>query len=297
MSNFFCQNSADCARAGYNFMITQLYKRFLVSVVLIVLLAAVIFSPSVIGSLTVVLIVAVSLSEFYNLVEKKGIIISKKFGLALGSLIPLIVYVTSAFKFSSIFKFYPSSWEMVITILICFIIFVVRFTRKDSSQAIIVLSTTVFGMLYISWPLSFLIKLLFLEGGRLFIIYLLLVTKTGDMGAYLVGSKLGRHSLIKRISPSKSKEGTAGGLLFSIISSLIIGVLWLKIEPWQCIILGFVLGSLAQLGDLCESLLKRDCQVKDSGKLFPELGGMLDLVDSIIFAAPLFYLYVSLFLK
>jgi len=269
----------------------------LASIVLILLSAVAIFSPSLIGALTAVFIVAVSLSEFYNLVEKKGIIISKKFGLVLGSLIPLIVYITSAFKFSSVFKFYPSSWEMVVTILICFIIFVVRFTRKDSSQAIAVLSTTVFGILYISWPLSFLIKLLFLEGGRLLIVYLLLVTKAGDMGAYLVGSRFGRHSLIKRISPSKSKEGTAGGLVFSIIASLLVGVFWLKIEPWQCLVLGFVLGSFAQLGDLCESLLKRDCQVKDSGRLFPELGGMLDLVDSIIFSAPLFYLYVSLFLK
>jgi phosphatidate cytidylyltransferase len=284
-------------RVDSSYMITQLYKRFLVSVILIVLLAVAIFSPSVIGSLTVVLIIAVSLSEFYNLVERKDIVISKKFGIALGSLIPVIVYTTSAFKFSSVFNSYPSSWEMVITILICFIIFVVRFTRKDSSQAIAVLSTTVFGILYISWPLSFIIKLLFLPSGKILIVYLLLVTKTGDMGAYLVGSRIGKHSLIKRISPSKSKEGTLGGLVFSIISSLIIGVLWLKIEPWQCIVLGFVLGSLAQLGDLCESLLKRDCQVKDSGKLFPELGGMLDLVDSIIFAAPLFYLYVSLFLK
>lgn len=273
----------------------MLKKRFLVSIALIILAAGAILSPPFVGALVTVLIVGISLAEFYDLVEKKGIIIPRKFGLTLGSIIPLAVYISSAFK--ATLRFHPASWEMVFTILICFIIFVVRFTRKDTSQAITVLSTTVFGMLYISWPLSFLTKLIYLSRGKWLILYLLLVTKFGDIGAYLIGMKFGRHTLIKRISPNKSKEGTAGGLVFSILASFLAGHFWLGIKPWECIILGLILGGLAQLGDLCESLLKRDCQVKDSGRLLPGLGGMLDLVDSIIFAAPLFYLYVSFFLK
>lgn len=240
----------------------------------------------------VIVIVGISLFEFYNLVEKKGIIISKKFGISLGCLIPLLVYLNYLFKVSS-----PSTWEIVFTIIICFIIFAVQFTRKDSHQAIAVLSTTIFGILYISWPLSFFIKFLYIDKGRWLILFLLLVIKLGDVGAYLVGTKFGRHTLIKRISPNKSKEGTIGGLIFSIMASLVVGGRYLKMGIAEGIILGFLLGGLGQLGDLCESLLKRDCEVKDSGKLFPGLGGMLDLVDSVIFAVPLFYLYVSFFLK
>jgi len=271
------------------------YKRFLASTFLVLFAAGIISLPPFVGAWAVVLIVGISLAEFYNLVEKKGIIIPRKFGLALGSIIPLTVFISAAFKAAS--GFHPDSWEMVFTNLICFIIFVVRFTRKDTAQAITVLSTTVFGMLYISWPLSFMTKLLYMPDGRWLVAYLLLVTKSSDMGAYLVGTKFGRHTLIKRISPNKSKEGLVGGLLFSIAASFLVGNFKLGIGIWECITLGLILGGLAQLGDLCESLLKRDCQLKDSGRLFPGLGGMLDLVDSIIFTAPLFYLYASFFIK
>ncbi len=268
-----------------------LYKRSLVSIALAVLVTLVLFAPPLLGTWVVVAIVGIALDEFYQMVEKKGIIIPKKFGIVLGCLIPFGVHLTSAFKI------FPATWEIVFTILVCFIIFGVQFTRRQSIQAIAVLSTTVFGVLYISWPLSFFIKFLYMASGRGLILYLLLVTKLGDIGAYLVGMKFGRHTLIKRISPNKSKEGTIGGLVFSTVASFLAGGIWLGIRPAEAIILGVILGGLAQLGDLCESLLKRDCRVKDSGSIFPGLGGMLDLVDSIIFAAPFFYLYVSFFLK
>jgi len=268
------------------------YKRIIVSILLAILISLIIFSPSFLGAGLVILVVGISLFEFYNLVEKKGIIISKKFGITLGCLIPLLVYLNSLLKVSS-----PATWEIVFTIIICFIIFGVQFTRKDSHQAIAVLSTTIFGILYISWPLSFFVKFLYMERGRLLILYLLLVIKMGDVGAYLIGTKFGKHTLIKRISPHKSKEGTLGGLVFSIVASILMGKVYLGMKLWETIFLGIVLGGLGQLGDLCESLLKRDCQVKDSSNLFPGFGGMLDLIDSIIFAVPLFYLYVSFFLN
>lgn len=268
------------------------YKRVIVGILLTFFLLLIIFSPSFLGAGLVILVIGIALYEFYRLVEKKGIVISKKFGISLGCLIPLFVYLNSLFNVSS-----PATWEIVFTIIICFIIFGVQFTRRESNQAIAVLSTTIFGILYVSWPLSFFLKFLYMENGRLLIIYLILTIKLGDVGGYLIGSKFGRHTLIKRISPNKSKEGTIGGLLFSIIGSLLFGNVYLRMKVWEATLLGFLLGSLGQLGDLCESLLKRDCQVKDSGNLFPGLGGMLDLIDSIIFAVPLFYLYATFFLK
>lgn len=266
-------------------------RRTLTTTILVLTVGLALISPTWITLLVVIFVVGVSLLEFYALVEKKGIIISKKFGLTLGCLIPFGVYLINVLSRLTI-----ESWEIVFIILVCFVIFVVQFTRRDSQQAIAVLSTTVFGMLYISWPLSFLIKLKFLPQGEWLIFYLLLVTKLGDIGAYMIGTKFGRHTLIRRISPNKSKEGTAGGLVFSILASIYVGLWWLKFELLHSLILGIILGSLAQLGDLCESLLKRDCQLKDSGSIFPGLGGMLDLVDSIIFATPIFYLYIKIFL-
>ncbi|MCM8778685.1 MAG: phosphatidate cytidylyltransferase [Candidatus Omnitrophica bacterium] len=268
------------------------YERFMVGILLSILLLLILVSSSFFGAGLVIIVVGISLLEFYNLVEKKGIVISKKFGITLGCLIPLLIYLNSLFKVSS-----PDTWEIVFTILICFIIFGVQFTRRDSQQAIAVLSTTIFGILYISWPLSFFVKFLYMEKGRWLIAYLLLVIKSGDVGAYLVGMNFGQHTLIKRISPNKSKEGTLGGLFFSMLASFVMGKVYLGMKGGESILLGLFLGILGQLGDLCESLLKRDCQVKDSGKIFPGLGGMLDLIDSIIFAVPFFYLYVNFFLR
>ncbi|MCM8763631.1 MAG: phosphatidate cytidylyltransferase, partial [Candidatus Omnitrophica bacterium] len=210
------------------------HKRFIVSILLTLLLISIVIkAPPFLGAGVVVFVVGVALLEFYKLVEKKGIIISRKFGIMLGCLIPLLVYLNSLFKVSS-----PATWEIVFTIIICFIIFGVQFTRKDSQQAIAVLSTTIFGILYISWPLSFFVKFLYMDKGRWLILFLLLVIKLGDVGAYLVGTKFGRHSLIKRISPNKSKEGTIAGLIFSIVAGLLLGKIYLEMKTFEGIVLG-----------------------------------------------------------
>jgi len=113
--------------------------------------------------------------------------------------------------------------------------------------------------------------------------------------AYEVCKSMGKNTLIPRISPKKTLEGSLGGLCFSI-SAAIISKLYLSFIPLiHLITLGVLIGFLAQLGDLCESLIKRDCQVKDSGAHLPGLGGILDILDSIIFATPIFYFYLLYF--
>ena len=131
---------------------------------------------------------------------------------------------------------------------------------------------------------------------RQLIVYLILVTKSGDIGAYFIGSRFGRHNLIPRISPKKTVEGALGGLFFSLLVSVsCIGFLPM-FGLVRLAILGICLGLLAQVGDLSESLIKRDCQSKDSGKTFPGLGGVLDAIDSLLFTAPVFFFYVRVFL-
>jgi phosphatidate cytidylyltransferase len=112
----------------------------------------------------------------------------------------------------------------------------------------------------------------------------------------MVGKRFGKKLLIPQVSPHKSIEGAFGGLLFSIMGALASRP-FVHYSYWHLMFLGVFLGILAQLGDLSESLIKRDCGVKDSGHLFPGLGGILDLIDSLLFTAPVFYFYMSIILK
>ena len=127
--------------------------------------------------------------------------------------------------------------------------------------------------------------------------FLILVTKSSDVGAYLWGKKFGRTRLLKRVSPKKSLEGAVGGFFtilgVGIIFSFFMGTntFWGFLEKFFLVI---ILAMVAQLGDLFESLIKRDCQVKDSGKLLPGMGGIMDVMDSLIFTAPTFYLYLTM---
>jgi phosphatidate cytidylyltransferase len=116
------------------------------------------------------------------------------------------------------------------------------------------------------------------------------------MGALLIGSKIGRHPLLPRVSPNKTVEGSIGSFAFSAIAA-VCGRALLPVEPSfslvHVIFLGLFFGGLGQLGDISESLIKRDCNVKDSGKMLPALGGVLDAIDSLLFSAPVFYFYMA----
>ncbi len=237
-------------------------------------------------------IIALALYEFYLLVERKGIPIFKYIGILIGMTFPISIYRS----------FEPTKgWELVFIIAVVLLIFILQFTRRESNQAIVGVSTTIFGILYISWAFSFLMKLKLvsdnaLPAGSLLVAFLLLVTKSGDIGAYFIGTYFGKHSLIPRISPKKSVEGTVGGFIFSVAFAILSKYYLPTVSIMHLVILGCLLGILAQVGDLSESLIKRDCQVKDSGNLIPGLGGILDLIDSILFTAPTLYFYVKKFL-
>ena len=265
----------------------MLTKRIISSTLLIGLIAATIFVDWALGVLTAFFIV-MGLHEFFSMLEKKGISIYKYVGIGMGAIITLSIN----------FRFEPTkSWELLFIILVLFILIMMQFTRRQNSGATVGISTTIFGILYISWFLSFLIKLRYLPGGLGLFFAVLLIAKLGDVGAYLVGTRYGKTHLMPRISPKKSLEGGIGGLIFSVLAALACRPL-LPLGFLHLAVIGLTLGILAQLGDLSESLIKRDCQVKDSGSIFPGMGGALDLVDSLIFTAPAFYFYyMSMILK
>lgn len=258
-------------------------KRAISSVFLIIIVVlSVIYKPLCLVSVT--FLTLVGLWEFFKMLERKGVKLFKIFGLILGFLIPVSVF----FKFPI-----TREWQLFLILISLFLLFLLELTRRNSHQTILSLSGTVFGVLYISWCFSFILRVRNLEGGVLLLGFLVLVVKAQDLGAYIMGTFFGKTPLIKRVSPKKSREGFFGGILFSLIFSMISYNFMEGFSLFQVLLLGGVLGVIGQLGDLFESLIKRDCEVKDSGKLIPGMGGVLDIIDSVIFSAPVFYFYIT----
>ena len=133
------------------------------------------------------------------------------------------------------------------------------------------------------------------DGSTQIILLILLVVKFTDIGAYFGGRRFGRHKLIPWLSPGKTWEG----LFFGLITAGGVGVacaVGMGILPWwKGLVAGALIGGIGQLGDLLESMMKRDAEVKDSGKLIPGFGGILDIIDSPLLAAPFAYILFSFF--
>lgn len=240
--------------------------------------------------LIILLLTLGGLYEFFSLVEKKGVPVYKYFGTVIGLTIPLSIF----YKFEL-----TKGWELLFIVIGLISLFVLQIVKKDNSQAVFSISATIFGVLYISWLFSFMIKIRLLAGGAALLGALIFITKSADIGAYLIGSRFGKHPLILRISPKKSIEGTIGGLIFSILAAFA-SKSFLPHKAifsyMNLIFIGFGIGIIGLLGDLSESLIKRDCLAKDSSGVIPGIGGVMDLIDSLLFTSPAFYFYISRFL-
>jgi phosphatidate cytidylyltransferase len=153
------------------------------------------------------------------------------------------------------------------------------------------------GALYVGWMLSYWLNLCDLPDGQSWVYLAMLTIFANDTGAFFVGRARGRHKLLPAISPAKTWEGAIGGLISAILGAIVITMILNLISPftfkyWQIILLGFLVSLFAQLGDLAESLLKRNMEVKESGNLLPGHGGILDRFDSLIFVGAVVYYYV-----
>ncbi|HBR15194.1 MAG TPA: hypothetical protein DD723_06605 [Candidatus Omnitrophica bacterium] len=263
--------------------------RLISSTIMILLVTVAILNDWLFISVLLALTIG-GLYEFFYLIKKKGIPIYSYTGIIIGIVIPISIF--DRFELTK-------NWELLFIVLALLMIFLMQFARKDNTNAIVGISTTLFGILYVSWFFSFLIKIRFLlpgmEGIKL-LGFILLVTKCGDIGALLIGSRFGKHPLLPRVSPNKTIEGSLGSFAFSTIAA-VLGKSLLPEDPHFSIghiaLMGAFFGGLGQLGDMSESLIKRDCNVKDSGKMLPALGGVLDAIDSLLFSAPAFYFYIA----
>lgn len=263
-------------------------KARVISSILIVALAGIItfYFPNWVFTLLASSMIGFSLWEFFSLAEKKGIFVYKYFGILIGMLVPIIIYLQMGTE-----GYF--SMEPLFIVIACLFTFVLLFIRRENSQALASAAVTMFGLLYIAWFFSFFIKLKFMPQGALLVSFLILVTKMGDIGAYFVGRAIGKHNLIPRISPNKTVEGTIGGLIFSIGTALLSKTYLGNFSYSHLLVLGSLLGILAQVGDLAESLIKRDCNVKDASNNISGFGGFLDVIDSLLFTTPIFYIYVK----
>jgi phosphatidate cytidylyltransferase len=154
---------------------------------------------------------------------------------------------------------------------------------------------TVAGILYVGWLLGHLVALRGLDDGRNWVFFILFVTWASDTFAFFVGRRFGRHKLAPSISPGKTWEGAAGGVGAAVIMSILFFTptpFRLPLISWQAIPLAVLVSIFGQLGDLVESLLKRNMGVKDSGSLMPGHGGVLDRIDSLVFASVVVYYVV-----
>lgn len=234
------------------------------------------------------LVILFGLVEFYRMMEAKGIRPYKTVGVAAGLGVSWYVYFQGG-VFSSLF----------IT-LVLLIIMVLELFRRDGELAVFHISSTILGIFYVAWLGSHIILLRQLgEGapagdlGGSFVLLTLALAWGTDTGAFFVGNALGKRKLLPRVSPDKSVEGVWGGVATALGAAFIAKVTFAAyLTAVDALALGLVAPAAAVLGDLVESLMKRDVRIKDTSHALPGHGGMLDRFDSVLFVAPLVYYYL-----
>lgn len=211
------------------------------------------------------------------------------------SLCPSVTFL-AAFALAS--AAYLGGWRWLsIVLFLCMVALTISVMVIPSrgSHVFPTLVYSIFGVLFIGWNLSHLVLLRLLPAGQRYVLFLCVVVWVGDSVAMYVGKSLGRYKMAPAISPGKTWEGAVGGAVGGVLTAVLSAGFWLPhLGLWQCVMLGFCLSLAAQMGDLGESMLKRYAGVKDSGGLIPGHGGILDRIDSLLFAAPtlVYALYV-----
>jgi phosphatidate cytidylyltransferase len=260
---------------------------------------------------TVMVIVLLGQLEFYRLIEEKGAHPLVSYGLAGGAALPVVAYLGNE---------YHATVLMTATLLA---VMIRQLGKAQIAEAMVSISGTFFGVFYVGWLLSHVIVLrnfydvILTKSGRsavdelaiepgigIFLVLFCLVSVVWcDAGAYFAGRAYGKRKLAPRVSPGKSVEGAIGGLLAGTAGGLctkgIFDLFWpglsAPVEWVPAVAMGFVVSVAAIVGDLIESLLKRDAQAKDSGRLLPGMGGIMDRIDSPLLGIPVMYYLMLLY--
>lgn len=247
--------------------------------------------PAIIPVFSLVLasITGAALWEFFQLAKAKGTQPQEWLGVIAST--AYVIAVIGNRCYGTAFEF-----PEVVLVLALLVSFATCVGKKEPMRSS---ATTMFGLIYITLPLSYLAKINYIDLGsdssigHYWLIYTILVTKLTDTGAYTSGKLLGKRKLAPILSPNKTVEGAVGGAILGIITSLTFSFFLKEFSILQALCLGALMACLAISGDLVESLLKRDAGVKDSNQV-PGLGGALDVMDSLIFTAPTLYFFLKM---
>jgi len=243
---------------------------------------------------------AAGLIEFYAMARKMSLYCFDKIGILAGVLlIAGTFFFISGQADSRILPVQINDFESCFAGVFVLGLCARQFLSKTSTNGIVAIGTTLLGFVYVALLLNYLQKIYFFgQGfeGRFYLLYFILITKFSDAGAYMVGSLIGKHKMIPRVSPGKTWEGFAGAIVVSTGLSLLFahcaGGHLPGMTPLHALVLGLILSAAAVVGDLIESIFKRQAGIKDSGHFFPGIGGILDLLDSLLFNAPIMYVYL-----
>lgn len=205
------------------------------------------------------------------------------------------------FTFLMLLPFYLERSDLISLSIISFFIFLSFFfflANHNLSSSLESISNSMFVVLYASLCVGHLILIRGLDNGVFFLFFVLATTWAGDTFAYYFGRLLGKHPLAPMLSPKKTIEGAIGGLVGSLTAGILLKFFFLpSISIEDCAIISITCGVFGQLGDLVESGIKRALKVKDSGKIIPGHGGLLDRVDGVLFSAPAFYYYYKMVIQ
>jgi len=271
--------------------VNNLLRRTITGIVFIVLIMGAIFADQQIFSLLFLFITILGLWEFYTLVESDSIKPNKLAGTFTGA----FIFASNAFIALGI----ASNRLLLFGFLLIFFIFLLELYRKKSNPFTNI-SYTFLGLIYVAIPFSllnyfpnpsFCDTVLYNKTYILGFFYLVWVYETS---AYVVGTTLGRKKLFRSVSPNKSWEGMIGGLVFTLAAARVISYFYTDITTVNWLVIALIIVGFGTYGDLFESMLKRSNNAKDSGRILPGHGGILDRFDGVLFATPFVFAYLLL---
>jgi phosphatidate cytidylyltransferase len=272
----------------------NLITRTITGAVYITIIIGSILSGKFIFAALFLLILIFTLNEFYRLCKNGDIKPQVVPGISISVITYILLFLTSHHFIET---------TVLLTIIPLFIIIPIIEIFRYKQNPVQNISFTIFGIVFIALPYSFFNSILipFSNQPEIYkpeiIIGLMVIIWANDSGAYLFGKLLGKHKLIERISPNKTWEGAIGGAIFGILISVLFFHFFNYFNPLQVVLISSFTIIAGTFGDLAESMIKRNFNVKDSGKILPGHGGLLDRFDSMLFAAPIYFVLIYLILN
>jgi len=293
---------------------SELTRRVLVGVIGAPLIVVVIFAGGAALAALLAIVSALAAWEFFRIARGSGLTPLEDVGIPLAGVVPLFVHA----RYLRLYELPLSAMAIAVLALLAIALFVRGVNGKPLGAA----ASTVFGVLYTGGMLSFGYAIRYhdvvrgydvvgarhvaigslafgVPPGGVLLIFPMVITWASDIGAYFVGRTIGGRKLIPSVSPGKTVAGAVGGLVFSMLVSwlyartVLVPVANLGFTPWGALLFGAIVSVAAQVGDLFESLIKREGGVKDSSRIIPGHGGVLDRFDSLIFVLPVAYLLLG----